>query len=120
MKTKFYTFSQNNSGGSFINDDETGISEFVIIEAHNESEANERAENIGIYFNGCADYIDCDCCGDRWYRVYEGDAYKVPSISGNPIEKCESTYYMNHCFVHYLDGTFKKFDFIDDPKINLV
>ena len=67
MKTKFYTFSQNNSGGSFVNSDLEGISEYVIIEAMDAQTANDKAENIGLYFNGCNDGIDCSCCGDRWH-----------------------------------------------------
>ena len=33
VNTKFYTFSQNNSGGAFVKSDKEGISECVIIEA---------------------------------------------------------------------------------------
>ena len=32
-------------------------------------DANDIAQGNGIYFNGVADGIDCDCCGDRWYPV---------------------------------------------------
>lgn len=72
----YFEFNQNNSGGSFgppaIN---------VIIEATDAEQANEIAENEGIYFDGCANDRDCPCCGDRWYPknpAYDkGDA--VPS-----------------------------------------
>lgn len=46
----------------------------VYIEAENAEEANEKALQIGIYFNGVEDGIDCPCCGDRWYPVSERDA----------------------------------------------
>lgn len=49
QNTKFYTFRQNNSGGSFDIDEK--LSEWVIIEAINGNDAISKAENIGIYFN---------------------------------------------------------------------
>jgi hypothetical protein len=63
----YYKYTQNNSGGSFITNDK--VAETVIIEAHSPLEANAIAEEIGIYFDGCATGEDCSCCGDRWYRV---------------------------------------------------
>lgn len=65
---KFFEFSQNNSGGSF-----NGFARSVFIQARNADEANERAEEVGLYFDGCESGIDCDCCGDRWSRVYDDD-----------------------------------------------
>lgn len=106
--TKFYSFSQNNSGGSFSKSETDGISEYVIIEAENAKKANDRAEEIGIYFNGCNEGVDCDCCGDRWYSVDESDGEETPSIYGESIEKAEKSTFRESCFVHYLDGTFKK------------
>lgn len=66
MKTKYFEFNQNNSGGSFEVDEKAGIGHSVIIEANNAIHANAIAENIGIYFNGCDSGSDCPCCGDRW------------------------------------------------------
>ena len=111
--TKFYSFNQNNSGGSFSKSESEGISEWVIIEALNAEKANEKAESIGLYFNGCDDGRDCSCCGDRWHTVDESDGEEVPSIYGEPIEKAEKSMFRNNCFVHYLDGTFKKFELKD-------
>ena len=51
----FYLFDQNNSGGNFHHDSSNGIGYRVIIEADSADQANEIAENIGIYFNGCYD-----------------------------------------------------------------
>lgn len=62
--TKFYEYSQNNSGGSFYVDE--NVCNQVFIEATNEKHANSIAKEIGIYFDGCAIGIDCSCCGDRW------------------------------------------------------
>src|SRR5690606_15528868 len=71
---KWWEFSQNNSGGSFDHDPEQGIGYRVLIEARNADEASARAQDIGIYFDGCRDGIDCCCCGDRWSEPWgEGD-----------------------------------------------
>lgn len=79
----FFHFSQNNSGGSFIYDDY--VCHHVIIEADSYQEANDRDENIGIYFGG---YGDCPCCGDRWYSQYsDTDDTAYPSIYDIPVEE---------------------------------
>jgi len=100
----FYTYRQNNSGGSFHTDLKSGITNYVIIEAKSADDADDRAESIGLYFDGCEKDMDCDCCGDRWYRTYEDEATELPEVYGDPIEK-EGT----DVAVHYLDGTFKLF-----------
>lgn len=85
----FYEFRQNNSGGSFDIEPDRGISVSVIVEADSVEDANYRAERIGLYFNGCEDGRDCDCCGDRWHEQYQfgdregGDV--VPSVYGKPL-----------------------------------
>lgn len=65
METKFYEFSQNNTGGSFVTDDK--LCHKIIIEAVSEEEAIQRAEDLGCYWDGVMDGIDCPCCGDRWH-----------------------------------------------------
>jgi hypothetical protein len=77
---RFYHFSQNNSGGGYS----TPAKE-VFIEAANAVEANEIALQNGIYFNGVAKDIDCDCCGDRWYPV---DNYDFVTNDGEIMERC--------------------------------
>ncbi|HET8731806.1 MAG TPA: hypothetical protein VFM34_11950 [Moraxellaceae bacterium] len=79
----FFTYRQNNSGGSFNIDSEAGISIFVVVEADSADDADRRAVDIGLYFDGCETGEDCECCGDRWSRAYEG--YDVPSEYGKPI-----------------------------------
>jgi hypothetical protein len=61
----FYEFDQNNTGGSFDVDDK--LCRRLWIEADSESEAEAKAFNMGVYYNGCDDERDCPCCGDRWY-----------------------------------------------------
>lgn len=65
----FYEFQQNNSGGSFTISEKDGIGQIVIIEAKDYREANERAEEIGLYFDGCYKGLDCSCCGDRLKKL---------------------------------------------------
>jgi hypothetical protein len=108
----FLTFRQNNSGGNFVITDDVRVT--VIVEGTGAVDAINRAEALGIYFNGCEKGIDCPCCGDRWYDPtygeldYRGDP--VPSIYGTPID--EELIRPNHLagdqiIIHYLDGTRK-------------
>jgi len=108
----FYTFRQNNSGGSFDFDEDAGITHFVIVEAEKSSSANSIAENIGLYWNGCETGDDCGCCGDRWNKSYESDAEKKPSYYGKELtsdtfKSGENYIWMKEgkeACVHYLDG----------------
>jgi hypothetical protein len=109
----FFTFGQNNSGGSFINDGY--VTHYVIVEADNADEANKIAENIGIYFDGCDQDMDCPCCGDRWSRQYGNrDGTEAPEIYGNPPdEEGKSDWFTGvgevYCRVHYKDGMVEEF-----------
>ena len=103
MTTKFYCFSQNNSGGFFINDDDKGICEYVIIEAESGDDANERAEKIGLYFDGVLDGEDCDCCGDRWYRAYDEEGEYTPMLDNNSIYDAIAGVYRKGAYIHYID-----------------
>lgn len=107
----FYTYSQNNSGGGFDIDEHVTIT--VIIEADSADEADAKAEEIGIYFDGCDSEIDCPCCGDRWYRAY-GEGDEKPSIYGTPIEENADSRYSRsrwaeggqpRTYVYMKDGT---------------
>jgi hypothetical protein len=81
----FYTFYQNNSGGNFTVNNT--VAEYVIIEAEDSNDANNKAEEIGIYFDGVIAEIDCDCCGDRWYRQYREEGTKNPEIYGKSVRE---------------------------------
>ncbi len=78
----YYDYRQNNSGGSFDIDDRVTVN--VIIEANSAEEADAMAETKGLYFDGCDDGPDCSCCGDRWYRAWDGDGKAVPEIYSQP------------------------------------
>jgi len=78
---RFFEFSQNNSGGRFEIDEAKGIGSSVYIEARTANEANEKAERIGIYFDGVDEGRDCECCGDRWFRASEHSGEKKIVLS---------------------------------------
>ena len=97
---RFFTYRQNNSGGDFVVDDNVNV--YTIIEANDSTEADMIAESVGIYFNGCEDGLDCDCCGDRWGRAWdEGDA--VPSHYGEPLPQNDAGAYIpdKDTVIHY-------------------
>jgi hypothetical protein len=104
----FFHFNQNNSGGNFVFDEQRGIGHHVIVEADNYKQANRIAEDIGLYFDGCADDIDCPCCGDRWYEQYKENGDEVPSIYGTPVHEADQWIDWNPgkptAFVHYSNG----------------
>lgn len=62
---RLYHFRQNNIGGTFVTNER--VDQHVFIEAGSCGEANELAELVGIYFDGCETGRDCSCCGDRWH-----------------------------------------------------
>jgi len=63
------------------------VDHYVIVEADTAEKANNRAEKIGIYFNGCEDNLDCECCGDRWYEQYDDtDGDPTPMVYERPFE----------------------------------
>jgi len=120
----FYTFYQNNSGGSFH--ESHGICNHVIVEADNANDANNRAENIGLYFDGCNKGFDCSCCGDRWYPAWREEGTQKPMIYSLVVESgTEDTLNMiDWCdyvaWIHYKDGRVEGFKFIDGVLENVV
>ena len=106
----FYTFVQNNSGGYNIHREEIGISDFIIIEAPNSSEAIDFLNYLGSKVEGFYDY--CSGCGERWLtdpRFVSGD--DAPSIWGTPIEEIDRMLVGYTCFIHCQSGEIKKFKF---------
>ena len=95
---KFFTFSQNNSGGTFIVDQD--VDQYVIVQATCADDANSRAKEHGIYFNGCVSGMDCDCCGDRWSEQWDDDyGNDMPEIYGDSPELSGSP-----TIIYYTDG----------------
>jgi len=101
----FYTFRQNNSGGEYdINDK---VNEIVIVEAESADEANLKAEEVGIYFNGVENDLDCECCGDRWDAICEeAEGFDVPTYYDRPITKVGSKQTnKTDVVIYYKDGS---------------
>ena len=71
----FYEVDQNNSGGCFDVDDK--VCHRLFIEADSLDEATLKAEELGCYWDGVSNGIDCPCCGDRWYGVDKIDLEKI-------------------------------------------
>ncbi len=112
--TRFFHYPQNNSGGSFSYDLHKGITHHVIIEAVNYSAANERAEQIGLYWNGCEAGTDCECCGDRWSPLWKSDkGEETPKVYGQPVAQVKELFAWmkpgREIAVHYLNGKVKWF-----------
>lgn len=111
----FYCYDQNNSGGSF--DFDKNLSCSVIVEAANADEANSKAKDIGIYFNGSDNDRDCSCCGDRWNSVDEYNAKLQPCRDDTPVFVNETNKQYSwsvrkgtyKAIVHYADGTIAYF-----------
>lgn len=111
IETRFYCYNQNNSGGKF-----KSPAKYVIIEAISPGDADRRAQEIGLYFNGVEDEIDCSCCGDRWDQTYEKGS-EEPEIYDMSIEKyLEGNKPNLHkedgvktIFIKYFDGTEKTY-----------
>lgn len=99
---KWFEFSQNNSGGSFIINDK--VCHRLFIEAESFSDAVEKAEDLGCYWNGVAEGRDCPCCGDRWDKwndnpidieKYKTEGFTVSIYDGiyrNTINEWEKKY----------------------------
>jgi hypothetical protein len=105
----FYMWRQNNTGGSFITDGD--LSRFVVIEAENYKEAEQKALELGVYYHGVTDGADCECCGDRWYggellEIEDGDTIEF-SLQRNEDEwPCSGTV----TILHLADGSKKIFE----------
>jgi hypothetical protein len=110
MENLFFQFNQNNSGGYFVYDDKVGISEYVIVEAKNALDAWETLNKILDSSTENA-WSYCSCCGERGYDVNDdSDGTNQPCIYDEPIEFAKQGLFRYSAHVHYLDGTFKKFD----------
>jgi hypothetical protein len=76
---KWYNFSQNNSGGSFVVDE--NVAEEIFIQAVSADEAIRKAEKF------CDNSDSCECCGDRWSLwVRESDGHSEPNFYDGRVE----------------------------------
>ncbi len=95
----FFDFRQNPESGTIVHDD--SVRHLVIIEAHSAAHANKRGLELGMYFDGLERGLDCECCGDRWYRAQARSGYETDPTELHPFP--EATKQAN-IIVHYLDG----------------
>jgi hypothetical protein len=103
---KFFTYDQCKSGNIYNVDDNIG--HFVIIEAESYKQANERAKEVGVYFDGVSKKMDCACCGDRWCAQWHDDDGKdTPEIYGSPVSKYQFRTEKQYR-IHKADGTITK------------
>jgi len=65
---KFYEFRQSNPGGHY----EEHMPMYLYVQAPSSEVADAIAEQHGIYFDGVAKGLDCNCCNDRWDRASDG------------------------------------------------
>ncbi len=113
----FYLYDQNNPGGFFHENEK--LCRKVIIEADLESEANKKAESLGIYFNGVRDGIDRSCCGDRWYSPteinfphigWDNEVFQDITEYVNDLQKYSSCAFMKiNARIFYKNGDVQEF-----------
>lgn len=110
----FYTYAQNNSYGVFYVDD--SVKNYVIIEANSAKEADEKAESIGLYFDGVKNGRDCPCCGDRWSKADDPDfginGTEKPEIWGQSVLeyfKKNETFWKEEAIIYYKNGKVEVF-----------
>lgn len=99
----FFMWSQNNSGGHFHVDDD--LTWRVVIESDDYEQAEDKAFDFGIYYNGVEDHMDCSCCGDRWYEGEELDTEGQPMLEHLQGYADEYGWENPSIIIHYADGT---------------
>lgn len=93
----FYTLTQNNSGGDWIENDE--VRQYVIVEADTKTEALDWMKAI------TEDHSDyCECCGERWW-YYSLECNDTPSISNDSLyDELNKKRYDDSYIIYYKDG----------------
>jgi hypothetical protein len=98
VATKFWTVSQNNSGGIFDHDEAKGIGYALCVEAVDADHARSRMQAI---VDGYPASYDCPCCGDRWsFWLYNDEGTDEPEIYDRPL----AGEWGIPAYIHYLDG----------------
>lgn len=70
----YYTYRQNNSGGSF-----TTPAINLVVKADSKEQAEVIALANGVYFDPMFE-VDCECCGNRWYD-FADVSDTIPEVS---------------------------------------
>ena len=108
-KTVFYCYRQNNSFGVWS---KPAIA--LIIEADTQQEAEDIACDMGVYFDGCEEGIDCPCCGDRWYshpmEFEQPGVYDSGDYMGHTEYRIGSHTSVPSVMIIHSDGNVETFD----------
>lgn len=103
---KWFRFSQNNSGGYFVENE--NVCEYVFIQARSADEAVAKAETF------CDNDDSCPCCGDRWsFCVDDEDVADEPTLYGEPLSGVTKDSYRKSARLHYYDGRVEAVEFKD-------
>ena len=96
---KWFHFSQNNSGGYFIVNEQ--VAEDVYVQAENAQQAAARA---AVIFEPYSEF--CECCGERWsFYVHDDDGYDEPTNYATPIMQVVAGRYRTQARLHHINGT---------------
>lgn len=96
----FYTYTQNNSGGYFIQNED--VDEYVIIEGDTRQDIQTKSNKI---FENYREY--CHCCGERWdsHIDYE-ELDSEPMIYGDPVHEYSDGFSSeSKAIIYYKGGT---------------
>ena len=111
----FYSTSQNNSGGGYIQD--KNVDQIVIVEADSAKEAEEYLGKL--IDDNSYNESSCPCCGDHFYVFFEEDegSSEPKSTYGEPliVDSLEGfdKSYRRFAVIHYKNGTKKRYDRLD-------
>ncbi len=98
VETKFWTITQNNSGGYFDHNPEKGIGYALSVEALDKADAEGRLARI---IDSYGQSGSCPCCGDRWsVFLWKEDGANEPELYGKPLRGGWGI----PSYSHYLDG----------------
>jgi len=97
MTSKFFVYSQNNSGGYYVQDGV--VDQVVVVEADNADDADSRASKKGVF-----SYHYCDCCGPRFCGQYD----KAKGFRSVKAAVADSWMQSPGVVVHFKDGRVEK------------
>lgn len=110
MNLKWWHFSQNNSGGKFIVDDE--VAHDVFIQAPHVDYALFKAHKV----LGSSGYDWCPCCGERWsFWIDEDEGSVAPEAYGENVFTCDGGYFREEARLHYFDGRVEVVKYKENP-----
>lgn len=101
LDLKWFCFDQNNSGGSFVIDD--NVAHTVFVQARNADEAVQKAEKF------CDNSDSCPCCGDRWsFWVDDSDGHDEPQRYGEKLSEMKAGMFRSEIRLHHFDGSVER------------